>query len=139
MSTLVEVLARPCAHYREGHGFCGETPTRAYIVGPRCAAHTPARLAGRPETVPAPASTMKGLRNAAFVERRKAEIRREQAALGWVIAEPAVASTGLECRPGERVRVKVNHAKVHRAQKAVGQQLQREAQIRRVDARERAG
>lgn len=58
-----------------------------------------------------------------------------------MISEPAVASTGLECRPGERVRVKVkvNHAKVHRAQKAVGQQLQREAQIRRVEARERAG
>jgi hypothetical protein len=40
--------ARPCT----GHGSdgpCGATPTRPYPAGPRCPAHTPAALTGRPE------------------------------------------------------------------------------------------
>ncbi|WP_157255040.1 hypothetical protein [Nonomuraea typhae] len=39
-------LQGPCRH---GAGPCGATPTRPYPCGPRCAAHTPAALAGRPE------------------------------------------------------------------------------------------
>ncbi len=47
---------KPCTHYLEGPGYtsttrpkCGATPTRYYLPGRRCAAHTPAALAGKPE------------------------------------------------------------------------------------------
>lgn len=33
---------------------CGSTDTRLYLVGPACAAHTPARMAGRDELTPDP-------------------------------------------------------------------------------------
>ena len=39
---------RPCTGHGPG-GPCGATPTRLYPAGWRCAAHTPAALAGRPE------------------------------------------------------------------------------------------
>jgi hypothetical protein len=39
---------RPCNWYRN-RATCEATPTRLYLVGPRCAAHTPAALAGQPE------------------------------------------------------------------------------------------
>jgi hypothetical protein len=39
-------LYGPCGH---GTGPCGATPTRPYPNGARCAAHTPAALAGQPE------------------------------------------------------------------------------------------
>jgi hypothetical protein len=39
---------RPCSWHGPG-GTCGTTPTRLYMTGPRCAAHTPAALAGLPE------------------------------------------------------------------------------------------
>jgi hypothetical protein len=32
-----------------GHCYCGPAETRPYACGPRCRAHTPAALAGRPE------------------------------------------------------------------------------------------
>jgi hypothetical protein len=38
----------PCGHYRPA-GLCGARPTRLYMVGNRCADHTPAALAGKPE------------------------------------------------------------------------------------------
>jgi len=38
-----------CAHYQRPAGPCGTTPARPYLTGPRCAAHTPAALAGKPE------------------------------------------------------------------------------------------
>ena len=37
-----------CGYYA-GAGPCGATPARPYPAGPRCAAHTPAALAGQPE------------------------------------------------------------------------------------------
>src|SRR5689334_17686838 len=40
--------ARPCGHHSPA-GHCGATPARLYLPGWRCAAHTPAALAGRPE------------------------------------------------------------------------------------------
>jgi hypothetical protein len=39
---------RPCSHHGPA-GHCGATPARLYLPGWRCAAHTPAALAGRPE------------------------------------------------------------------------------------------
>lgn len=38
-----------CTHYQHPAGHCGQTPARPYLTGPRCAAHTPAALAGKPE------------------------------------------------------------------------------------------
>lgn len=54
----------PCTHFTTGVGECGEQPIGGYGGGPRCAEHTPARLAGRPETIPDPARTMDGIREA---------------------------------------------------------------------------
>lgn len=51
-----------CGHWFAGGGECGRQPTRPYIVGPRCAEHTPARLAGRPEDAPDPELTAPALR-----------------------------------------------------------------------------
>lgn len=39
---------RPCG-YPGPDGTCGATPTRPYLPGPRCPAHTPAALASKPE------------------------------------------------------------------------------------------
>jgi hypothetical protein len=39
---------RPCIWHGPA-GTCAATPTRLYLAGPRCAAHTPAALAGQPE------------------------------------------------------------------------------------------
>lgn len=42
---------RACRRYlgADGGRYCGNTPTRLYAAGPRCAEHTPAAVAGRPE------------------------------------------------------------------------------------------
>lgn len=41
---------KPCVHYSDAEQrSCGATPTRMYIVGPRCKAHTPAAERGHPE------------------------------------------------------------------------------------------
>jgi hypothetical protein len=53
-----------CTYYTADAGVCGTTPTRVYLQGRRCPDHTPARLAGRPETVPDPARTLDGIRAA---------------------------------------------------------------------------
>lgn len=53
-----------CGHWING-GYCGAPAEKSYVVGPRCPPHTPAALAGRPETVPDPALTLDGLRQAA--------------------------------------------------------------------------
>ncbi|MFC6883477.1 hypothetical protein [Actinomadura yumaensis] len=49
-------LTGPCTYTRDAvHGgpdVCGSEPTRTFIQGPRCAAHTPNALAGRPELPP---------------------------------------------------------------------------------------
>lgn len=64
------MTGRACQHYEQGTGrVCGATvDVRAYLAGPRCPQHTPARLAGRPEDAPDPARTLTGLR-AAMLER----------------------------------------------------------------------
>jgi len=57
-------VSAPCGYYTAG-GHCRATPTRRYLQGPRCAAHSPAAVAGRPETAPDPALTLTGLRRSA--------------------------------------------------------------------------
>lgn len=43
-------MTAPCTHWGAAAGnHCGVTPTRLYVIGPRCTAHTPAAVAGRPE------------------------------------------------------------------------------------------
>ena len=54
----------PCGYYTAG-GHCRATPTRRYMQGPRCATHSPAAVAGRPEPAPDPALTLTGLRRSA--------------------------------------------------------------------------
>ena len=49
-----------CEHWFDGH-YCGATPARPYLVGRRCAAHTPAALAGQPEPCPPADSTLAAL------------------------------------------------------------------------------
>lgn len=42
-----------CTHWDgTAHVLCGAVPARLYLPGPRCPAHTPAALAGRPEPQP---------------------------------------------------------------------------------------
>ena len=50
-----------CRHF-DGATECGATPTRRYLPGDRCAAHTPAALAGREDLVPDPTRTLEALR-----------------------------------------------------------------------------
>ena len=50
-----------CEHWIGGR-FCSEGPTRTYLVGHRCSAHTPAALAGRPDHQPDPVLTLDALR-----------------------------------------------------------------------------
>ena len=45
---MTSARTHPCTGYGPG-GPCGATPARPYPAGWRCAAHTPAALAGRPE------------------------------------------------------------------------------------------
>ncbi|MGP3914358.1 hypothetical protein [Nonomuraea sp. 10N515B] len=43
-------MTGPCTHWFGAAGTrCGATPARPYAQGPRCAEHTPAALAGKPE------------------------------------------------------------------------------------------
>ena len=63
---------KPCRRHLEGPDYtsttrplCGATPTRFYPVGRRCADHTPAALAGKPEpdsltTTPSTSPRLKG-------------------------------------------------------------------------------
>lgn len=53
-----------CTHLA-GTTVCGDEAVGRYLTGPRCAAHTPAALAGQPEAAPDPARTLNGLREAA--------------------------------------------------------------------------
>jgi hypothetical protein len=43
--------AGACGHY-DGGDLCGALSERRYLIGHRCESHTPAKLAGRPETPP---------------------------------------------------------------------------------------
>lgn len=54
-----------CSHHEDGWGVCNAPTAARYLPGPRCPAHTPAALGGRPESVPDPALTLDGLRKAA--------------------------------------------------------------------------
>ncbi|RCV51188.1 hypothetical protein DEF23_20915 [Marinitenerispora sediminis] len=48
--TTTSRWSAPCRHWIGAESrWCGATPTRLYIQGPRCQQHTPARLAGHPE------------------------------------------------------------------------------------------
>lgn len=43
-------MTSPCTHWNGAAATCcGATPARRYLPGMRCAAHTPAALAGQPE------------------------------------------------------------------------------------------
>lgn len=53
-----------CTFWLDGRD-CGAPAARLYVCGRRCAAHTPAAVAGRPDHVPAPELTMEGLMGAA--------------------------------------------------------------------------
>lgn len=52
-----------CNLWQDG-AYCLAETERAYLPGPRCPEHTPAALAGRPETIPDPARTLDGIRAA---------------------------------------------------------------------------
>lgn len=52
-----------CTHWADG-GYCGNQDSRHYLPRERCAPHTPAALAGRPEARVDPALTLDGLRAA---------------------------------------------------------------------------
>lgn len=54
---------RPCGHWIGSEGrVCEATPTKHFLPGARCQAHTPAALAGRPEPRPDPATSIPALR-----------------------------------------------------------------------------
>ena len=53
-----------CGHWSDGVE-CGQAPTRRYLAGHRCAAHTPAALAGRLDLEPDPERTLDALREKA--------------------------------------------------------------------------
>jgi putative DNA primase/helicase len=52
---------RACDYWSNG-GYCGSPEVRRYINGWRCIAHTPARVAGRPDIQPDPELTLAALR-----------------------------------------------------------------------------
>lgn len=52
-----------CNLWQDG-AYCLAETEKAYLDGPRCPGHTPAALAGRPETVPDPSLTLAGIRAA---------------------------------------------------------------------------
>jgi hypothetical protein len=54
------VTAQVCGFWVDA-AYCGAAPARPYLPGPRCADHTPAAVAGRPEPTPDPASTLAAL------------------------------------------------------------------------------
>lgn len=54
-----------CAHWDGTSGECGAVPTRRYLSGHRCAEHTPAALAGRPDLDADPDATLDALREKA--------------------------------------------------------------------------
>jgi hypothetical protein len=56
----VTAADRACDYWSNG-GRCGKPETRRYINGQRCAAHTPAALAGRPDIEPDPERTLAAL------------------------------------------------------------------------------
>jgi hypothetical protein len=56
----VTAADRACDYWSNG-GRCGTPETRGYINGWRCAAHTPAALAGRPDIQPDPERTLAAL------------------------------------------------------------------------------
>lgn len=55
---------RPCEHWTDGT-YCGEPRTHQYVSGPRCVAHTPAKMANREDLVPDPESTLEAIRRKA--------------------------------------------------------------------------
>lgn len=56
----------------DGRGnVCNRPALARYLTGWRCADHTPAAFAGRPEAAPDPASTLDGLRKAAGADTSK--------------------------------------------------------------------
>lgn len=59
-------VVRRCDHWTDGPGYC-KSPQgiRYYLIGWRCPAHTPARLAGHEEDIPDPTRTLAGIRAAA--------------------------------------------------------------------------
>lgn len=98
--------------------YCGLSAAGLYLTGWRCPGHTPAAQAGRKETVPDPASTMTGIREA--WERRyarKVEVAERRAKGLLVFRGPS--------GPGGRYTgADVDYDAVHRAQRAVGDVLE---------------
>lgn len=54
-------MATTCGYF-EGGDTCGVLGERRYLQGWRCPRHTPAKVAGRTEATPDPASTAEALR-----------------------------------------------------------------------------
>lgn len=53
-----------CRHWSDATGWCGTIEgVRSYLPGRRCPEHTPAALAGRPESLPDPELALDALRD----------------------------------------------------------------------------
>lgn len=102
-----------CALFVDG-AVCGRPAAHRYLVGVRCPDHTPARLAGRPETVPDPAATMAGLQRAAQERRRAAVAAAEARAAGRRVFRRASGPGG------HYTSADVDLRKVHAAMTAAG-------------------
>lgn len=112
-----------CAHWLGDLGwYCGAVEARFYLPGFRCPRHTPAALAGRREDKPDPARSLTGIR-AAWDRRyvRRVEVAQRRAAGLKVFGGPS--------GPGGRyTSADVSYEAVHRAERAVGDILERRRQ-----------
>ena len=75
-------MSRLCDPWTDGPGYCRSADgVQFFIIGWRCRAHTPARLAGREDLVPDPERTAPALYRKAFGRDKPVTLNRQDVAL----------------------------------------------------------
>lgn len=109
-----------CGHWLGHLGwYCGASETRFYLTGDRCPRHTPAALAGRKENKPDPAGSLTGIREA-WERRYTARVEYAQRRAAGLKVFRRASGPG-----GRYTSSDVSYAAVHRAERAVGDILER--------------
>lgn len=85
-------MTATCGSLTPGGDQCTDPAVDVFLVGPRCAGHTPAAVAGRPEPAPDPARTMDGLRRGWYADRGLPFVEFHTPAAETVVDQRAVAS-----------------------------------------------
>lgn len=118
--------ARPCNQWSRVAGrHCGAVPTRLYIQGPRCRAHTPSALAGQPEPPEgrcAPGRCLCGKPECPAYETFHLRDRYAAHLDAWAVVDARAIASGKRRAGPDQVAA---------ARAAVEQQRERDAQLRR--------